>query len=79
MAQWVNVNIRVCGYSSSKRPEPGEKAWENKGSLCLEFSASPLTPFLIVIPTRVLERRGVERHRGGQMGRGVPGPGQNPV
>lgn len=80
MDQWVNANIRVCGYRSSEELEPGEKVQENKGPLCLkEFSPLPWIPFEVVVLARILDRRGIGRHRGGKVGMGLPGSGQNPV
>lgn len=64
MDQWMNVNIAVCGYSSSKRSEPGGEADENKGPFCLpEFLTVSFGPSVLVLVAWTLEQRQVRRHR----------------
>jgi hypothetical protein len=63
----VNVNITVCGYSSSKRPEPQGERKHTKAKVPFVLTL-PFTPFVLVLPAKILEKW-VERHRE------MPGPG----
>ena len=73
------LTLECVGTAPQRGQSQERKHEKTKAPFVYEFSAFPLTPFIIVITARRLERLEVERHRGGKVGRDVPGPGQNLV
>lgn len=70
---WISgrmLTLQCMGTAFQRGQSPEKKADDNKGSFPLpEFLTLPFGPFVLVLPARTLERRGMGRHRE------IPGPG----